>query len=221
MKISIKTYRLSITLFVIVFYICPSLSQTSEIQNYQKLADKYIKEGNQVIASNYLNKIAYIYWNNNQLEEAISYFNQTLTINKSIGNNNGVRQINFNIASIYAELEKYDQENPPNSILLKMKKSSATCFFENDGIDIDLEIYLTNSRNGFKIEVIDAKELTSHQILKLKSKMIKKSYHSLDFYGIPINSIEDIIHTAHSYAHIVAKGIISNYENNKKRKKNN
>ena len=57
--------------------------------------------------SNYLNKIAYLYWENGSTKDAIEYFEQSIKLNAKIGNQNAVQAIHTNLGLIYSEASDY------------------------------------------------------------------------------------------------------------------
>ncbi|PIE84090.1 MAG: hypothetical protein CSA07_03825 [Bacteroidia bacterium] len=69
----------------------------------------YLDRGNRKEASHWLNVQATIYWKHNYLRKAESLFLQSITLNESIGNQNGVAGINSNLAFIYADMGLYDK----------------------------------------------------------------------------------------------------------------
>ncbi len=59
-------------------------------------------------ASDFLNKAALIHWERKELRSAITYFQQSLTLNQKVDNKSGMYGIYSNLATIYADLEKFD-----------------------------------------------------------------------------------------------------------------
>jgi len=108
----IKTYYLFLLLFLIsskLFSQNLTSQNQTEIEQYKELVSKNRAEGNLSEAANYLNKIAYIYWEGYIYKEAIDYFNQSLEINISIGNNNAVKSIYLNLGLIYSDLNQFEK----------------------------------------------------------------------------------------------------------------
>jgi serine phosphatase RsbU (regulator of sigma subunit) len=77
------------------------------IEDYKKQADDYKQQNNTIQQAGFLNKIAYLYWENGDHNNAIQYFSQSLTLNKQNNNLNGVKSILFNIGLIYSDIEDY------------------------------------------------------------------------------------------------------------------
>ncbi len=59
-------------------------------------------------ASDFLNKAALIHWHKKELRPAITYFQKSLIFNQKVDNQSGMYGIYSNLATIYADLEKFD-----------------------------------------------------------------------------------------------------------------
>lgn len=70
----------------------------------QELNNKNLKE-----ASRYLNDLALIYWNHNQFQQAIDYYEKSLVINEQLANENGQAMLHGNLGLLYADLKKYEK----------------------------------------------------------------------------------------------------------------
>ncbi len=83
-------------------------NQQVAIAESKSMVEKYeAKDPNQ--ATQFLNKIAFIYWEYGHNKEAIDYFKWSLSINENIGNNNAITMINHNIGSLYSDLGNFDE----------------------------------------------------------------------------------------------------------------
>ncbi len=80
-----------------------------QIDNFKVNAIKNRNVGNDNAAATYLNKIAYLYWEYYFYNEAITSFEEVLTINEDLGNNTGAQKILDNIAFVYSDMERYDK----------------------------------------------------------------------------------------------------------------
>lgn len=60
-------------------------------------------------ASHYLNELAFKYWNHNDYQKAIEYYERSLELNTGLGNENGTAMIHSNLGLLYADLKKYDK----------------------------------------------------------------------------------------------------------------
>jgi len=117
MKYSLKLIKCFICLFILVICTIESHSQQQQkiltteqqqqIDEYKQLVIKFQNERNKNQTAHYLNKIAYIYWENEFHQEAIDHFSQSLTLNIEIGNNNGIKSIYYNLGMIYSDIEQY------------------------------------------------------------------------------------------------------------------
>ena len=76
----------------------------AEIKYKIELAQNNLKE-----ASGYLNGIALRYWNHNDYSKAIEYYERSLELNGSLGNENGAAMIQSNLGMLYADLRKYEK----------------------------------------------------------------------------------------------------------------
>jgi len=107
--------RVYIILFLITFsVVCNSLfsqefdsSIQNQIDNLISNIEKYNSEGNSAQEAELLNKLAYLYWENESFDKAVSSFSQSLEINKSNKNLNGVKTLFYNIGLIYTDKEDY------------------------------------------------------------------------------------------------------------------
>ena len=80
-----------------------STDEKITLENFIQLKSRYHNENNKVQEADYLNKIAYLYWENGSSADAINYFKQSIEINKEIGNENALQAIYNNIGTIYSD----------------------------------------------------------------------------------------------------------------------
>lgn len=81
--------------------------QNTQIEQYQ-LALNTAKDGNEWInAAAISSKIAYVYWDSQKYNEAISFFNQSIEHSKKIDNKNGVKTIRFNLGLVNIDKGDY------------------------------------------------------------------------------------------------------------------
>ncbi len=85
-----------------------SRHDTSEVLKYTENYELYLSKGDKRTASEFINKIAFIYWNHNQYREAINFYLRSLDLNKGLGNENGIAMLNNNLGTLYADIEAYD-----------------------------------------------------------------------------------------------------------------
>lgn len=82
--------------------------KSDDVDKYKELVSRYKIANNSQQAAFYLNKIAFIYWENGLPKEAIKYFLETVALNEKIGNYNDVKAVYSNIALIYTDLDRLD-----------------------------------------------------------------------------------------------------------------
>jgi len=138
---------LYLLLFINIFY-----SGTLYAQNYQDEKSKLLQEGNAYFedsnfteAARSFNRLAYLYWNEQNLEDATSYYKKALSINERIGNNNAIAVISGNLGMIYADRRqlKLSIQSFQKSLSIKRKNN------DNSGIASDL-LNIASVYNEFK-----------------------------------------------------------------------
>ncbi len=87
--------------------VLPSQKQ-NEVDRYKELVSRYKQADNAQQAAFYLNKIAFIYWENGNIKEAINYFQETVPLNEKVRNYNDIKAVYSNIALIYADIDRLD-----------------------------------------------------------------------------------------------------------------
>ncbi len=60
-------------------------------------------------ASEALNQVAFVYWNNNHYSSAADYYERSLELNKRVANENGIAMLNNNLGMLYADLGLYER----------------------------------------------------------------------------------------------------------------
>ncbi|MCK5168587.1 MAG: tetratricopeptide repeat protein [Bacteroidales bacterium] len=83
------------------------LSVQNKINEYKSEVEKFKTENNTIQQANFLNKVAYLYWDNEGYSDAIKYFSESLEINQTNKNLNGVKSLYYNIGLIYSDQEDY------------------------------------------------------------------------------------------------------------------
>jgi len=110
-----KTYfvfRLALVLFLLGFsnlLRAQNVDQETSaiIEGYKSQAEEYKQNNNPIQQASFLNKIAYLYWENEAYSQAAQYFKESLELNKQSNNLNGVKSILYNIGLIYSDMEDY------------------------------------------------------------------------------------------------------------------
>ncbi|WP_338766235.1 SpoIIE family protein phosphatase [Bernardetia sp. ABR2-2B] len=105
-------------LFLFLFYILLVFSTKAQFvtNDGQKLtvemclekSEERKNQGDYRGASDFLNKAALIHWDKKELRPAITYFQKSLIFNQKVDNQSGMYGIYSNLATIYADLEKFD-----------------------------------------------------------------------------------------------------------------
>jgi serine phosphatase RsbU (regulator of sigma subunit) len=79
-----------------------------DVDRYLELVERYKQAGNLQQAIYYLNRVAFTYWENQGLREAVTYFLESVPLNEKMGNLSDVKAIYSNIGLIYTDLERFD-----------------------------------------------------------------------------------------------------------------
>lgn len=82
-------------------------SVQNKIDEYKSEAQKNSDNNNTIQQSDFLNKIAYLYWENEIYSDAIKYFSESLELNQANKNLNGQKSLYYNIGLIYSDQEDY------------------------------------------------------------------------------------------------------------------
>jgi CheY-like chemotaxis protein len=154
------------------------------INDYLSLIERYEKENNKIEAANYLNKLAYLYWQNGMGMKSVDYFNRSLAINRELGNSNAEKTIYNNLGFIYSEYGDY------HSAINNFKKSLEISRKQNKQWDIatgivnisqalyELKDY-KRSNSGLAEALEMGKELNDFQIINSCYELLYKNYEKL------------------------------------------
>lgn len=172
-KGNLISLMLMLTVSTFIFGQSESLLQ---INNLKSELEAYKEEGNQQKVAEFCNRIAYSYWQADNLQEAINYFNESVNINKLLGNQNALRIIYGNLGLLYYEKNSYTKaieffELSMDLNLKSGKKEEAT----SDQLNIALSYY--DLRN-FDASNIHAEKALSKS-LELNNLSITKSCYEL------------------------------------------
>ncbi len=83
--------------------------KTSQLDQYNQLIEQYEKEGSQSLELEYLNKAAFLYWENQNYSKASEYFQRSISINENLGNKNGVKSTYYYLGMVASDQEKFDE----------------------------------------------------------------------------------------------------------------
>jgi serine phosphatase RsbU (regulator of sigma subunit) len=182
-KSFILTLLISLTAICSFAQNLPPQKQT-EVDQYNEMVTKFKSEGNQSETANYLNKIAYIYWENNCSKDAINYFNQSLEINQAIGNNNAIKTIYLNLGMIYTDINQYDkalgsyQKSLQISRNTKKNAEIASCLINIASVQTSLKKYndaITSLEEAMNL----SKELNNEKLLRNCYGKLSENYRYL------------------------------------------
>lgn len=139
-------------------------NDSARILSYDSLYQVHMATGFLKEASRQLDAAAMIYWEHNQLPEAVRYFERSLLLNEQLGNQNGIAGINSNLAFIYSDMGEYQKafdlfektlvvrraEGKPTSIISALiNESIALNHLQNYKLSVErLEEALTISREN-------------------------------------------------------------------------
>ncbi|HEY8401149.1 MAG TPA: tetratricopeptide repeat protein [Cytophagaceae bacterium] len=174
------------------------------IEILKKEADKSIQDGDNARAAELFYKIAFIYWNNNDLEESIQYFSESIKLNEQAGNIKSMAIASSNLGMIYSEMMDYESSISyfEKSILLKKLIN------DNDGIVSELlnQAMVMNSFEKYDdaIKSLEealsiAKEFSDSKIIRIVYQLLGQNYEKT---GNMQRSID-----CYNYASIIDKQI--------------
>ncbi|RLD62858.1 MAG: hypothetical protein DRJ01_05265 [Bacteroidetes bacterium] len=162
--------KIIIPILLILFFLFPKVlsSQTSEkINDYLQKIEMYESEGNNVEKARYLNKLAFLYWDQGNYDKSIDYFNKSLVINIEIGNNNAIKSIYTNIGMIYSDKGDFETS------ILYFRKSLKICELINNQEDI--AVCLIN----LSVPLVTVKRYDEANNYILKALDISKQYNNI------------------------------------------
>jgi len=103
-------------LVILILTYFPILAQFNELESIQNI-EQYRIDGNIVEATRVLNKLAFYYWEKGNLEKSMESFEQSVALNKDIGNENAIKGIYSNMGMISSDLGQ------PEKALVFFRKS--------------------------------------------------------------------------------------------------
>ncbi|WP_258100913.1 ATP-binding protein [Marinoscillum pacificum] len=155
-------------------------------------------------ASEALNQVAFVYWNNNHYATAADYYERSLAFNEQVGNENGIAMIHNNLGMLYADLERFDESLDSFTKTLASRKSNK----ESIGVisaSINLSVVLNNLERydesiDHLMEALDiARELFDEEQMRSVYGMLSETYEkkgdvekSLKYFELYRSFHEDI-----------------------------
>lgn len=157
-----------------------SFPQNTETELVQKIDTDRASE-NWVEAASGYNKLAMYYWEHEQLEKALQSFDQSVSLNKEIGNNNAMKVIYNHMATIYSDMGEYETS------LVFYRKSLLICHDQNNKRDILAQLLnigstlMLLSRNTEALEnLIDAlpllQEVQDKKLLRTGYRLLSEAF---------------------------------------------
>ncbi len=132
-------------------------------------------------AADAINKVAFVYWNNNHYREAIRYYEISLDLNEKINNENGIAMINNNLGMLYSDVGNFERSLGHFRSTLAARKSNK----EKEGIisaEVNMSVVLNNiGRYNESIDLLDdalrsAKELQDYEKIRSVYGMLSETH---------------------------------------------
>jgi CheY-like chemotaxis protein len=186
-----------IILSTIVFFISFSLLGQS-IDELKKKYEENKAAGNTNQVTYYLNKIAYHYWNNNQLELAAKNYEELLSISRSKNNTAAIRNVQTNLGLVYSDLSQYDKALNSFNESLKIAKN------QNDKpatASAYMNIAVVNQTAGNNHEALSATENALRLAQELNQmKLVRSCYGMLADIHKKLGNTEETMKYFNLYA---------------------
>ena len=135
-------------------------------------------------ATDALNKVAFTYWENNHYEEAIKYYEISLSLNEKVFNENGIAMINNNLGMLYSDIGRYELSLSHFTRTLAARKANK----EPAGIisaEINISVVLNNlGRYKESIDHLEnasvlAREMQDEEQLRSVYGMLSQTYEKI------------------------------------------
>ncbi len=94
------------------------------VEDYLQASETKKNEGDYKEASRFMNGAAIWYWEKKEYDHAISYFQQSIKLNETINNEQGIIGIKNNLGMIYADLKQYDLAYTNFALVLEERKKT-------------------------------------------------------------------------------------------------
>ena len=180
-----------------------STQQKNQIEKYTQALSAAEKSNQLSNAAGISGKIAFVYWDSQQYNEAINYFEKSINYNNQINNKSGVKQVKFQLG-----LVKIDQQD----------YFGALAEFE-EGVSIAKELKQKNDILSGLINIASIQQnLSNHQgaiDAGLKALDLAKELDNLPFtkrsYGILYESYQEIGNSEKSIEYFDLYSTVDNY----------
>lgn len=155
----------------------------SKVEEYLEMANRYTAAGNNQQAVVYLNKVAFIYWENGLLRESAELFLKSVPLNEKVGNYNDIKAIYSNVGLIYSDLDKIDlaQDAFEKSLTVRKRLGNKT-EISSGMIDVGY-IYIVQKRHEAAIKVLEealsiATDLDDARLISNACRLLGVAYDS-------------------------------------------
>ena len=85
-----------------------SRNDQAQIEISSSLYETAIQAGKWKEASRHLNDIAFLYWEHNDYKNAIKFYEQSVALNDSLDNENGLAMLHNNLGMLYSDIREYE-----------------------------------------------------------------------------------------------------------------
>ncbi|MCD4835049.1 MAG: SpoIIE family protein phosphatase [Bacteroidales bacterium] len=186
-----KIYKILLFIFITNFFFCffilaqdvPS-NIKDELTGYETKIEQYRSENNTQLELEFLNKAAFLCWNNQLYNKAVDHFNRVIELNKQSGNLNGIMLSSNYVGMIYDEIQDY------NSAITYFKKGLEISRNLNNNKNITSSLInisqtyqqLTNydESNKWALEGVElAKEINDLKLIRSFYGILANNYQSL------------------------------------------
>lgn len=186
-----KIYKILSLIFITNFLFCffilaqdvPS-NIKDELTGYETKIEQYRSENNTQLELEFLNKAAFLCWNNQLYNEAVDHFNRVIELNKQSGNLNGIMLSSNYVGMIYDEIQDY------NSAITYFKKGLEISRNLNKNKNVISSLInisqtyqqLTNydESNKWALEGVElAKEMNNLKLIRSFYGILANNYQSL------------------------------------------
>lgn len=175
----------------------------NELHGYEEKIKYYKGETNQQLELEYLNKAAFLCWNNQLYEKTINYFKRVIELNEQLNNQNGIMLSANYVGMIYNEIQDY------NSAITFFKKGLAINKDLNNKENISSslvnisqsyqQLATYEESNKWALEGVEvAKELNNLKLVR-------------SFYGILANNYQSLGNSEKSIAYFELFNSIDKY----------
>ena len=209
-----KLHKILILIWLVLLLVNSNVSAQNisenvknELENYETLITKYKNENNAQLELEYLNKAAFLCWNNQLYNKSIGYFENVLELNKTLKNQKGtLLSINY-IGMIYDEIQDY------NSALKYFNQALEIC--RNSKNKQDITSSLINISQTYQLlENYEESNKASMEGVSV-AKEINNLKFQRTFYGILANNYQNMGNSEKSIEYFDLFSSVDKYLKNK------